>query len=151
MRASCLRMYMLRSGQWSVVGGQWPVNMSLQHYRQLIAWQKAMELVRHVYSIAAGFPREEMFGLRSQIQRAAVSVPSNIAEGQGRESTKEFLRHLSIAYGSLMEVETQILIAQDLNYIDASSADELLEFSAETGRVINGLIRSLKKKLESDH
>ena len=125
--------------------------MSLQHYRQLVAWQKAMELVRHVYRIAECFPREEMFGLRSQIQRAAVSVPSNIAEGQGRESTKEFLRHLSIAYGSLMEVETQILIAQDLKYLDTRSADELLEFSAETGRVINGLIRSLKKKLESDH
>lgn len=92
-----------------------------------------------------------MFGLRSQIQRAAVSVPSNIAEGQGRESTKEFLRHLSIAYGSLMEVETQILIAQDLTYFDVKSADELLEISAETGRVINGLIRSLKKKLETDH
>jgi len=125
--------------------------MSLQHYRQLIAWQKAMELVRHVYRFAERFPREEMFGLRSQIQRAAVSVPSNIAEGQGRDSTKEFLRHLSIAYGSLMEVETQILIALELNYLDARSADELLEFSAETGRVINGLIRSLKKKLESGH
>lgn len=110
-----------------------------------------MELVRHVYRIAAGFPQEETFGLRSQIQRAAVSVPSNIAEGQGRESTKEFLRHLSIAYGSLMEVETQILIAQDLKYMDEKSTFELLELSAETGRVINGLIRSLKRKLESDH
>jgi four helix bundle protein len=122
--------------------------MSLQHYRQLIAWQKAMELVRQVYRAAEYFPREEIFGLRSQIQRAAVSVPSNIAEGQGRESTKEFLRHLSIAYGSLMEVKTQILIALDLKYLDDSTAGSLLELSAETGRIINGLIRSLKSKLD---
>ena len=124
------------------------IEMSVQHYRQLIAWQKAMDLVRRIYQAAESFPREEMFGLKSQIQRAAVSVPSNIAEGQGHESTKEFLRHLSIAYGSLMEVETQILIALDLKYLDDNTAGSLLELSAETGRIINGLIRSLKSKLD---
>lgn len=92
--------------------------MALQSYRELIAWQKAMELVKAVYAVTTRFPREEIFGLSSQLKRASVSVPSNIAEGQGRYSTKEFMRHLSIAYGSLMEVETQIMIAQSLNYFD---------------------------------
>lgn len=123
--------------------------MSLQHYRQLIAWQKAMELVSAVYEITQSFPKEETYGLISQIRRAAVSVPSNIAEGQGRDSTKEFLHHLSIAYGSLMEVETQILIAQNLNYL--GSSDAILDKAAETGRLINGLARSLKQKLTTDH
>ena|SRR5688572_1730993 len=123
--------------------------MSLQHYRQLIAWQKAMELVSAVYEITKSFPKEETYGLISQIRRAAVSVPSNIAEGQGRDSTKEFLHHLSIAYGSLMEVETQILIAQNLNYL--GSSDAILDKAAETGRLINGLARSLKQKLTTDH
>ena len=79
--------------------------MILLHYRELIAWQKSMTLVKKVYALSKGFPNDERFGLTSQIRRAAVSVPSNIAEGQGRDSTREFIHHLSIAYGSLMEVE----------------------------------------------
>lgn len=82
--------------------------MSVQHYRQLIAWQKAMELVKLVYDMSDDFPPEERFGLSLQIQKAVVSIASNIAEGQGRNSTKEFINHLSIAYGSLMEVETKL-------------------------------------------
>jgi four helix bundle protein len=85
--------------------------MAVQSYRELIVWQKAMKLVQSIYSLTKDFPKEEVYALTSQIRRAAVSIPSNIAEGQGRDSTKEFLHHLSIAYGSLMEVETQILIA----------------------------------------
>ncbi len=84
--------------------------------------------------------------MTSQIRRAAVSVPSNIAEGQGRDSTKEFLHHLSIAYGSLMEVETQILIAESLDYLKKADTNLILEKTAETGRLINGLLRSLKQK-----
>lgn len=121
--------------------------MSVQHYRQLIARQKAMDLVKRIYEISQTFPKEESYGLTSQIRRAAVSVPSNIAEGQGRDSTKEFLHHLSIAYGSLMEVETQILIAESLNYLKAEETKLILEQTAETGRLINGLIRSLKTKI----
>lgn len=121
--------------------------MTVQSYRQLIAWQKAMELVRQIYETTKNFPKEEVYGLTSQIRRAAVSVPSNIAEGQGRDSTKEFLHHLSIAYGSLMETETQILIAGSLNYLKADELNSILEKSAETGRLINGLIRSLKTKI----
>jgi len=91
------------SGQWSVVSEELK-NMSVRSYRDLIVWQKAMDLVKSVYSVAGGLPKEELYCLTSQIRRAAISVPSNIAEGQGRTSTKEFLHHLSIAYGSLMEV-----------------------------------------------
>ena len=128
--------------------------MSLQHYRQLIAWQKGMALIKDVYKVSAAFPKEETYGLTSQIRRAAISVPSNIAEGQGRDSTREFLHHLSMAYGSLVEVETQILIAGDLKYLTDSEIESILKQSAETGRIINGLMRSLRDKLKlstSDH
>jgi four helix bundle protein len=132
---------------WSVAGDQSSVRMSIQHYRQLIAWQKSMDLVMHVYELTSIFPKEEVYGLTSQLRRAAVSVPSNIAEGQGRGSTKEFLHHLSIAHGSLLEVETQVLIAESLNYFDSDQSNAILEKTAETGRLINGLARALKQKL----
>lgn len=106
-----------------------------------------MELVKSIYELTNQFPKDEIYGLTSQLKRAAVSVPSNIAEGQGRESTREFLHHLSIAYGSLMEVETQILIAESLAYIGQDDARTILERTAETGRLINGLVRALKQKL----
>jgi len=81
--------------------------MKVKNYRELIVWQKAMDLVEEVYKSSRDFPREEVYALTSQIRRAAVSIPSNIAEGQGRKSTSEFLHHLSIAHGSLREVETR--------------------------------------------
>jgi four helix bundle protein len=126
----------------------------VKSYRELVAWQKAMNLVESVYLSTRNWPREENYGLTSQIRRAAVSVPSNIAEGQGRFSTKEFLRHLSIAYGSLLEVETQVLIAQRLGYLNIDATESLLAASAEIGRTINGLVRLLETKLEvkgADH
>jgi four helix bundle protein len=125
--------------------------MILLHYRELIAWQKAMALVREVYQLSDLFPKDERFGLTSQIRRAAVSVPSNIAEGQGRDSTREFIHHLSIAYGSLMEVETQVLIGLDLGYVEKATVSRFLKESSETGRIINGLMRSLRRKLTTDH
>lgn len=121
--------------------------MTIQSYRQLIGWQKSMELVRQIYEVTKDFPKEEIYGLTSQIRRAAISVPSNIAEGQGRDSTKEFLHHLSMAYGSLMEVETQILIAESLKYLTSEDTKLILEKTAEAGRLINGLSRSLKQKI----
>ena len=84
----------------------------VRSYRDLVVWQRAMELAQAVYELTGTWPREEIYGLTSQVRRAAVSVPSNIAEGQGRASTKEFLNYLSIAYGSLMECETQALLAE---------------------------------------
>jgi len=125
--------------------------MAVQSYRQLIAWQKAMELVRLVYELTDKFPREERFGLTIQIRKAVVSVPSNIAEGQGRNSTKEFINHLSIAYGSFMETETQNLIAEMRKYITSDESNSVLEKAAEVGRLVNGLTNSLVKKLSSDH
>ena len=93
--------------------------MAARNYRDLVAWQKAMDLVELVYRTTTGFPKHELYGLTSQIRRAAVSVPFNIAEGEGRSSSKkDFIRCLSIAYGSLREVETQALIGTRLGYAD---------------------------------
>ena len=86
--------------------------MKVKNYQELIVWQKAMDLVEEVYIASKSFPRKEIYGLMSQVRRAAISIPSNIAEGQGRRTTPDFFRHLSIAYGSLREVETQIMIAR---------------------------------------
>ena len=91
--------------------------MSVRNYRELIAWQKSMDLVERVYLATRSFPKEEVYGLCAQVRRAVVSIPSNIAEGQGRQTTREFVHFLSIAHGSLREVETQILIARRLNYL----------------------------------
>ena len=114
--------------------------MPVASYKELIAWQKAMDLVEVIYIASKAFPRDELYGLTDQ---AAVSVPSNIAEGQARRSTKEFLNHLSIAYGSLSEVETQLLIAQRLSYVTDQQALPALELIREVGRIINGLLNSL--------
>jgi four helix bundle protein len=110
----------------------------------LIVWQKAMDLVEAVYRATTGFPKEEVFGLRAQVRKAVVSIPSNIAEGEGRRTTADFLRFLSIAHGSLREVETQVLIAERLGYIDAETRRGVMDSAAEVGRLINGLIRSLE-------
>ena len=119
--------------------------MSVRNYSDLIAWQKAMDLVEGIYAATKQFPKEELYGLTSQVRRAAVSIPSNIAEGQGRKSTSEFLHYLSIAYGSLRAVETQILIAGRLLYLKQEDVNRLLESSAEVGRLINGLSNSIAR------
>lgn len=106
-----------------------------------------MDFVVECYRTCGAFPRTEVYEHCSQLQRAAVSVPANIAEGHGRDSTREFLHHLSIAYGSLMECETHLQIAGRLNYIDRASLDSLPVHSSEIGRMLNGLIASLKRKL----
>ena len=120
--------------------------MSGKNYRDLVAWQKAMDLVEMIYELTKGFPKEELYGITSQIRRAAVSIPSNIAEGQGRTSTKEFQNFLSIAHGSVREVETQVLIAQRLRYLQDGEAQKVLALAGETGRLINGLLNSLSKR-----
>ena len=117
--------------------------MNFKSYRDLKVWQKAMDLVVECYQVSKQFPKIERFGLGSQLQRAAVSIPANIAEGRARQHTKEFLQHLNIAYGSLGELETHVLIAERLNYIEADACDQMLEKTSEVGRMINGLRRSL--------
>lgn len=121
--------------------------MSVSNYRDLIAWRKAMDLVIECYRLADQFPKAEAYGLASQLRRAIVSVPANIAEGHCRRRTKEFLHHLDIAYGSLGEAETHVEIAVRLEFISESDASGALELASEVGRVLNGLIESLRCKL----
>ena len=116
--------------------------MEIKTFRDLIAWQKAMELARHIYQTITQMPDAERFGLTAQMRRAAVSIPSNIAEGHGRHSLPDYIRFLKVARGSLMELQTQLILAQDLDFI--RPATELTNLHAETDRVLQGLIRSLE-------
>jgi four helix bundle protein len=113
-------------------------------FKELIVWQKAVDLVAEVYKTTKGFPKEELYGLTSQLRRCAVSVPSNIAEGQGRLTRGEFRQFLGQAKGSLCEMETQLIIAQKLGYLDAPQS--LYAQLAEVGRLLNGLINSLESR-----
>ncbi len=115
----------------------------VRSYRDLNAWRKAMDLVELVYAATRSWPKDEMYGLTNQIRRAVVSIPSNIAEGQGRGPSKEFLHYLRIARGSLLEVETQALIAQRLGYLQADVAEHLLSNTDKVIRLISGLARSI--------
>ncbi len=123
--------------------------MAVQHYRQLKVWQKAMELAEQCYQATRTFPKEELFGLTSQIRRAATSVAANIAEGQGRHHTKEFLNHLSMARGSLLEVETLLMLAQRVGLLTPQIVDGLLTITDEIGRMLSGLRNSLESKIEN--
>ena len=116
--------------------------MASRNYTDLIVWQKAMDLAENVYRATRAFPKEELYALTSQLRRAAVSVPSNIAEGQGRGGAVKFVRFLHIAHGSLREMETQVLLAQRLTYLPATECRSLLDLAAEVGRLLNGLMRS---------
>src|SRR5438270_13940956 len=118
--------------------------MKLRHYTELIAWQKAMDLAESAYRASAKFPREERYGITSQLQRAVVSVPSNIAEGQGRGTTKEFLHFLYIARGSTQEVQTLLYLSQRLGLLDPDGLQRLLSLSVEIAKLVNGLMNSLK-------
>jgi four helix bundle protein len=117
----------------------------VRSFKDLVVWQKSMALVTEVYRASQGFPKEEIFGLTSQIRRSAVSVPSNIAEGNARTSKKEFQYFLSNARGSLAELETQLLIAHQLEYINETAKNQMLDRLWEVGRILNGLLSSLKK------
>jgi four helix bundle protein len=120
--------------------------MAVRNYRDLILWQKAMDLVELVYRITIHFPQDELYGLRSQIRRAAVSIPSNIAEGEGRHSTGDFLRFLAIANGSRREVETQTIISQRLGYITEQECTNVLALASEVGRLRQGLADSIEQR-----
>lgn len=115
-----------------------------ESYRDLRVWQRAMELVFGVYDVTRSFPKDELYGLVSQMRRAAVSVPSNIAEGKGRLTDRDRAHFYSQARGSLLELETQILIAQRLEYMFEARAKSLIETAAELGRMLNGLIERIR-------
>jgi len=117
----------------------------IRSYRDLVAWQKAVELVTEIYRLTQTFPKEEMFGLMSQMRRAAVSIPSNIAEGHGRLSRKEYIYFLGNARGSLAELETQVTIARNLGFLEEVKMNRVLEQAGELGRILNGLLASLRQ------
>ncbi len=116
----------------------------LTSHRDLVVWQKAMDLVTECYRLSASLPRSEDFGVRLQLRRAAVSVPANIAEGRGRRGVREYLHHLSIAHGSLKELETYFEICQRLGYLEAAAVAGMNERVGEVGRLLGGLIRKLR-------
>ncbi|HTY00866.1 MAG TPA: four helix bundle protein [Bacteroidota bacterium] len=119
----------------------------VRDYRDLLVWQRSITLVTKVYNIAESFPKRELFGLTSQLHRAAVSVPSNIAEGQQRRSAGEFKRFLSIALGSLGEVDTQLFVARELKYFDSETLNDARTDICEIRKMISGLIASLEMQL----
>lgn len=121
--------------------------MPVKSYRDLKVWQASMILVEQVYHLTQNFPAEEKFGLTSQMRRVAVSVPSNIAEGHAKASTREFLRHLSIALGSLAELETQLFLAERLRYIHQTHLDPILAQADEVGKMLRGLQKALEKRV----
>ena len=116
--------------------------MPSRNYRDLIAWQKAMDLAAAVYAAKDALPSTERFGLSSQMRRAAVSIPANIAEGQGRTTRGEFRNQLSAAHGSVRELETHVMLAERLHFLSRDCAKELLERLAEIGRLVTGLAKS---------
>ncbi len=119
----------------------------LKNYKDLKVWQRSYQLCLVIYKITRGFPKEERYGLTSQIRRAAISFPCNIAEGYGRETTPEYIHSLYVAYGSKCELETQILLSGDLGYI---KAEKLKKFQADIGEV-ERMLKALIKSLENKH
>ncbi|MGE5277866.1 MAG: four helix bundle protein [Acidobacteriota bacterium] len=122
--------------------------MSIRSYRDLRVWRKGVYLAVTCYRLRSGFPRQEVYGLVGQIRRAAVSVPANIAEGHGREHLGDYLRFLSAAKGSLMELETHVIIAERLEYLSPAEAEQALSVAADIGRMLSGLIARLKSRSE---
>ena len=121
----------------------------IRDYRDLIVWQKSMVLAKQVYLATVDFPKHEVYGLTSQIRRSAISVPSNIAEGQGREGTKVFARFLRIARCSLAELQTQIYLSDSLSFLQNNQFNELLEASEEVARMLRGQQNTLDTQLSA--
>ncbi len=117
--------------------------MQIKSFRDLRVWQGGIEIVEAIYDITRRFPKHELYGLASQMQRAAVSIPSNIAEGHARESTKEYLQHVSIAQASVAELETQLEIAKRLAYVSSDRYDSLLNQLSQLGRQLYALRNAL--------
>ena len=122
--------------------------MGVKSFDDLIVWQKSMDLAANIHQVVSRFPKHETYALAHQLRRASVSVPSNIAEGQQRQSRREFLNFLTIARGSLAECQTQVLLAKRFAYIDEITGTDLLHLIADTGRLLNALIKSLQPKAD---
>lgn len=118
-------------------------------YRELLVWQRSMQLVAEVYRVTANYPRQEIYGLVSQMRRAAVSVPSNLAEGQARYHPRDFLRFIGHARGSLVELETQIMISTELGYCSSENSIKLLDQTAHIGALMNNLYSAVERRTEN--
>ena len=123
------------------------MNNKINSYKDLIVWQKSIALVTEIYKLTKTFPAEEKFGIVNQLNRAVVSIPANIAEGWGRESSKNYLQFLRISRGSLMETETLLVISKNLNYIDDENFRMISEKLDETGKILQGLIKGVQQKI----
>ena len=123
--------------------------MSVLNYRELIVWQKAMDLADECFRVTAHFPRVETYGLTAQIQRSATNIPSEIAHGQGRATTRDFLWHLGNANGLRCQLETQLMLAARAGHIPDTDLNAILERCSEVGRLLTGLIHSLERKIDS--
>ena len=121
--------------------------MAVKHYKELIVWQKAMEVAEQAYRLVRLLPKEETYALSDQIRRSAISIPSNIAEGQSRNSSKEFMKFLSIAKGSAAELETQLLLAVRIGYLSEAAISPTIELITEVVKIIN----TLHSKLTTNH
>jgi four helix bundle protein len=124
--------------------------VAITHYRDLKVWQLAIDVVEAAYRLTREFPKGETYGIVQQIRRAAISVPSNVAEGHARSSPKEFLHHISIALGSLAELETQLIVATKLNYFGNQHLDAILQRTDETGKMLRGLQKALLAKTKGN-
>ena len=122
--------------------------MAVFYYTDLDVWKKSMDLAVNVYKTAKMLPKEELYALSDQMRRAVLSIPSNIAEGQQRNSTKEFIHFLFVAKGSLSELETQIILCEKLEYLEKTKTEELLAECSEIGKMLNGLLYRLNNKLK---
>ena len=118
----------------------------MKNYKELGVWQKSIDLVEQVYQVTSAFPLEEKYGLSSQSQRAATSIPANIAEGWARGTTKEYIQFLKVARGSLMELETHLIVANRLKFLPEQKVQSLVGAIAEIGRMLNGLKKSLNTR-----
>jgi four helix bundle protein len=118
----------------------------LRNHKELKVWQKAYQLCLEIYKLTKAFPKEEIYGLSSQMRRAAVSIPSNIAEGYGRKTTPEYIQSLYIAYGSICELETQLLLSGDLGYIREKEMEKIQQDIGEIERMLKALIKSLRER-----
>ena len=121
--------------------------MAESTYQKLEVWRRARMLVKSIYILTKDFPKEELYALTNQIRRAAVSIPSNIAERRAKRTTRDFMRFINMACGSVAELETQLLIAEDLGYVSSAKIKPLLEESGAIGRMLNAMFASLEKKL----
>lgn len=116
---------------------------SIKSYKDLLIWQKGIQLVKEIYLICIDLPKDEVFGLQSQMKRAAISIPSNIAEGYGRNYTQNYIQFIKIARGSLLELETQIIISKELDFINEDTFDKIINLITEENKMLNAFIKSI--------